>query len=197
MAKKQTARRGFDFSHLMNWGSGAKASAATAEEDEDDKKAEEDEDDKSASEDDEKPAENKKAKKVKAEDDEAAAEDDEDDKVEGDDDDKEASATAAERTRWATVMSSKVAAEGRVATACNLLSTTDMSARAIISTLATITVAAAPTRGAGLYAAMGGVKDPKLGAGVPPTKSAGPATTPEAMAAQIGAAAAKARGKAA
>lgn len=129
----------------------------------------------------------------------AAAESDE--KKDGKkDDEKEAKARAAgfsagvsaERARWSTVLASKQA-EGRGITACSLLDTTDASAESVCATLLTIPQMAA-AQPPGLAARMAAV------AATIPAPAAGGATAPAAgssaeMAAQIVAAANKARGE--
>jgi hypothetical protein len=185
---------------------GLSASAARAEDEDDDLHEDaaaaegDDEDDV----DDADPAKARKAKKAKAEDDDddttdqVDAEDGDDDqddkpaskksaKAEDDEDDKETAKAArtAERSRWATVMGSRAAA-GRVASACSMLANSSMSASAIITTLKTLPAQSGRT---GLADRMASAPIPSVGA-----DAGGGAESKPTLAAQIVAAAKKARG---
>lgn len=108
---------------------------------------------------------------------------------------EEAKATAAEgakaeRTRWTQVFASELVV-GRVATACTLLSTTDMAVDQILAVLKTTPAEAKAGR---LGDRMGEVRVPVIGADTP----AKPGTdTPAGLAAAVIAAGRKARGEAA
>lgn len=68
----------------------------------------------------------------------------------------------AERARWSGVLSNKAAGHGRLASALTLLSTTDMSETQIIAALKSMPKQSSGSR---LDAAMGGVRQPDIGAG--------------------------------
>lgn len=151
-------------------------SLAAAERDEDDEGARAEEEPETAAEDEpeEEPKERKgkKAKKGKVnepcadeedgdgDEDRAAEEEDDDEDKEDDKKKGAAKARAAERARWAAVLSSEEA-KGRVALACLLLADTDMTEDKIRSALL-----AAPTEGRqGLAARMATVPRPDVGSG--------------------------------
>ena len=165
------------FAHLLSGLTGGRSKAAAAADDErpededDDKKAESDDDGHDDEDDDKK---SKKAKKAKA--------DDEDD---GDDDHEEGK--KAERARWSSVLKSPAAGDGRLAAACEMLATTDMSSKAIIRTLSALPVA--PAAVGGLQARMGGVKQPQVGG-----DGGKPAGEADSFAAEMAAASNLARG---
>lgn len=154
-----------------------KSTPAKAEDD-DDKKDKKDE---SASDDDKKDEkkedasdDDKKDEKAEDKDEEKAADDDEDE-----DDKKKKDAASFDRgfkaggARWSTVLAHANAA-GRIETACSLLDTTSMDAKAIIAVLGSLPAAATPAAaGPGLRERMGTVKTPAVGADDNGTKGAG------------------------
>jgi hypothetical protein len=157
------------FAHLL----GIAASASADDERDDEDAAADDNDEDMAADDeddaDDKAKKSKKAKKAKAEDDEDdhdAQDDKGDEDAESEDDNKDAkSARAAECARWSKVMASEHAGNGRIAMACQMLSTTNLSAAQIIGTLASAPTGAAQAqadRRGSLYGAMAG-RDPKPG----------------------------------
>src|SRR5581483_142979 len=180
------------FAHLLSGLTGGRSKAAAAADDErpededDDKKAESDDDGHDDEDDDKK---SKKAKKAEDDDDDKkskkakkAKADDEDD---GDDDHEEGK--KAERARWSSVLKSPAAGDGRLAAACEMLATTDMSSKAIIRTLSALPVA--PAAVGGLQARMGGVKQPQVGG-----DGGKPAGEADSFAAEMAAASNLARG---
>ncbi|HZR87886.1 MAG TPA: hypothetical protein VFB02_13840 [Bradyrhizobium sp.] len=192
------------FAHLLSGLTGGRSKAAAAADDErpededDDKKAESDDDGHDDEDDDKKSKKAKKAedddgdKKAESDDDEdddkkskkakKAKADDEDD---GDDDHEEGK--KAERARWSSVLKSPAAGDGRLAAACEMLATTDMSSKAIIRTLSALPVA--PAAVGGLQARMGGVKQPQVGG-----DGGKPAGEADSFAAEMAAASNLARG---
>ena len=150
---QKTAPAAQRYAHLL----GLNAQADDDGDDEKDKDMDEEDDkEKDASEDDE-----DKEKDAEEDDKEkdASEDDDKDKEKDAKASDAESGATA-ERKRWDTVLSHSSAGGGRIATACNLLATTDLSAKQIIGTLGTVPAASGS---GGLYGAMAKVKDPKVG----------------------------------
>lgn len=195
---KKTLKTGVSampFAHLL--GFPAKPSAKAEDDDKKDDDSMSEDDDADDKKDDAKAGKSGKSAGDGDEDDdkEHAEDDDDDTKAADDEDDTKASAARkAERGRWTKVLGNAAAGEGRIATACQLLSTTNLSASQIIGTLQTVPAASAG-RGSDLYAAMSGVKDPKIGRDA---ESSGSSAAPgrSAGAAAMLAARARADGKA-
>lgn len=172
------------FSHLLGFGRPAKSSAKAED---DDRKDDPDAEDGDEDETDEK-KDSKKSKKAKAEDDDNKDDPDaedgddeetdekkdskkakkakaEDDETCDDDDEDYASARRAgrqaERDRWAKVLSHPASGQGRVAAACQLLSTSNLGASAIIGALDALPASGA--RGSSLDQRMQGARPPNPG----------------------------------
>jgi hypothetical protein len=186
------------FAHLL----GIPTNASAKAEEDDDKKKDPDAKKAEESDDDKKKKDDADTKKAEGDDDEkkdpdakASDEDEDPEKCEDNDDKKKARARGvkAERSRWSTVLAHKNAGEGRVASAVHLLVTTDMPSDQIVGLLGTFPATTATKRGGALDALM--AREPKLNPGTGGSEQPGEPTA-KSVAANIAAAAKKARGEA-